>query len=84
VAGIDVKLLRRDPGFVARARWHGNEVHAWTVNDPADIVLCRDLGVTGFTSDHPDRVLELLGRPHLQGWNLVPLPRRRSLASSAA
>jgi glycerophosphoryl diester phosphodiesterase len=84
VAGIDVKLLRRDPGFVARARRHGNEVHAWTVNDPADIVLCRDLGVTGFTSDHPDRVLELLGRPHLQGWNLVPLPRSRSLASSAA
>lgn len=62
VVGIDVKLLRRDPGFVDRAHLHGNEVHAWTVNEPEDIEFCRAIGVTEFTSDHPDRVLEVLSR----------------------
>jgi glycerophosphoryl diester phosphodiesterase len=90
VAGVDVRLLRRDPGFVARARRHGNEVHAWTVNNPADIALCRDLGVTGFTSDHPDRVLALVGRPRVLGRLQlsdrppVQFPRSRSLVSTAA
>jgi glycerophosphoryl diester phosphodiesterase len=62
VAGVCVRLLRRDPGFVARALARGNEVHVWTVNDPADIGFCRDLGVSGFTSDCPDQVLAVLGR----------------------
>lgn len=60
VAGLDIDLLRQHPGFVARARAHGNEVHAWTVNDPADFELCRDLGVTGITTDCPDRALQVL------------------------
>ena len=60
VAGVDIKLLRREAGFVDRARSHGNEVHAWTVNSWDDIAWCRDQGVTGITSDHPDRVLEVL------------------------
>ncbi len=53
-------LLRNDPGFVERARAHGNEVHVWTVNHPDDIRYCRDLGVTGFTSDYPELVAEVL------------------------
>lgn len=60
VVGVDVRLLRTDPGFVARARAHGNEVHAWTVNDPDDVRFCRDLGVTGFTTDYPMLVAEVL------------------------
>jgi glycerophosphoryl diester phosphodiesterase len=62
VAGVDIRLLREDPGFVARAVQCGNEVHAWTVNSWSDIALCLELGVTGITSDHPDRVLEVLRR----------------------
>lgn len=60
VVGPDIELLRADPGFVQRARDHGNEVHAWTVNTPEDTVFCRDLGVTGFTSDLPDVVVQTL------------------------
>lgn len=62
VVGADVTLLRADPGFVARAERHGNEVHAWTANTFADIAWCRDLGVRAITSDYPDRVLDVLGR----------------------
>jgi glycerophosphoryl diester phosphodiesterase len=56
VVGPDVNLVKADPGFVARVTNHGHEVHVWTVNDPADIAFCRDLGVTGFTTDYPERV----------------------------
>lgn len=62
IAGPDVRLLRADPDYVARARSHGNEVHPWTVNKYEDIEFCLDLGVTGFTTDFPDRVLEVLTR----------------------
>lgn len=60
MVGVDVRLLRQDPDFVARARRHHNKVNAWTVNDPEDIAFCLDLGVTGFTTDYPERVAEAL------------------------
>lgn len=55
--------LKRDPGLVGRAHRAGREVHVWTVNEPADIAWCLDLGVDAITSDHPDRVLRALGTP---------------------
>ncbi len=60
IIGPDVELIKADPRFVSRAQAHGNEVHVWTVNAPDDIRFCRDLGVTGFTTDYPDRVAEIL------------------------
>ena len=60
IIGPDLDLIKSDPGFVARAQANGNEVHVWTVNAPDDIRFCRDLGVTGFTTDYPDRVAEIL------------------------
>jgi glycerophosphoryl diester phosphodiesterase len=53
-------LIKDDPQFVKRARRKGHDVHVWTVNDPDDIRFCRDLGVTGFTTDYPDRVAAIL------------------------
>ncbi len=61
VAGVDLALLRQDPGYVDRARAHGNAVHVWTANTRADIAFCLDLGVAGITTDHPDRVAAALG-----------------------
>ncbi|HET9873545.1 MAG TPA: glycerophosphodiester phosphodiesterase family protein [Propionibacteriaceae bacterium] len=58
--GPDLALVKKDPDFVARAHAHGNEVHVWTVNEPADIKLCLFLGVDGFTTDYPERVAEIL------------------------
>jgi glycerophosphoryl diester phosphodiesterase len=53
-------LIRQDPDFVNRSLQRGHQVHAWTVNEPADVKFCRDLGVTGFTTDYPDRVAAIL------------------------
>jgi glycerophosphoryl diester phosphodiesterase len=80
VVGVDLRVLRRDIGLVDRARRRGHQVHAWTVNDEADIALCRDLGVTGITSDHPDRVLETLARTAQPAPASTPRPGPLALA----
>lgn len=60
--GPDLELIKEDPDFVARVVGQGNEVQVWTANEPADIRWCAELGVTGFTTDYPDRVVETLSR----------------------
>ncbi len=58
--GVSVNLLKSDPDYLRRAQARGNEVHAWTLNTAAEIAFCAGLGVTGFTSDYPDRVAAVL------------------------
>jgi len=48
------RYLTRD--VVDEAHRAGLAVHAWTVNEPADIVAVRGLGVDGIMSDHPERL----------------------------
>jgi glycerophosphoryl diester phosphodiesterase len=60
VVGPDLALIKQDPDFVERSRQRGHEVHVWTVNEPDDVRFCCDLGVTGFTTDYPDRVAAIL------------------------
>jgi glycerophosphoryl diester phosphodiesterase len=60
VAGPDLALIKQDPDFVNRSLQREHEVHVWTVNEPDDVRFCRDLGVTGFTTDYPDRVAAIL------------------------
>ncbi|OLR95594.1 glycerophosphodiester phosphodiesterase [Actinokineospora bangkokensis] len=52
-AGPGIGLLRRDPGFVARAARHGHPTYCWTVDDPADVRLCRELGVRWVATNAP-------------------------------
>jgi glycerophosphoryl diester phosphodiesterase len=51
-----------DASFVKRARAHGMNVLVWTVNEPADVERLVGLGVGGFITDDPGRVLAALGR----------------------
>ncbi len=63
IVGIDINLIRQDPSVVDRFLERGHVVHAWTLNDPRDIRLCGELGVTNFTSDAPDLVADVLHGP---------------------
>jgi glycerophosphoryl diester phosphodiesterase len=38
------------------------QVHAWTIDDEADMLRLIDLGVDGIITDYPDRLLKVLGR----------------------
>jgi glycerophosphoryl diester phosphodiesterase len=53
LTGPGIHLLRTDPGYVARARSRGHETYVWTVDDPADIALCRRLGVRYLATNSP-------------------------------
>jgi glycerophosphoryl diester phosphodiesterase len=50
------------PRFVDAAHKRGLQVHAWTINDEADMRRLADLGVDGIITDYPDRLLQVLGR----------------------
>ena len=60
--GPGISLIRSDPDFVAAAHAVGKEVHVWTVNNPADMDLVRDLGVDVIITDHPEDLFRRLGR----------------------
>ena len=50
------------PRFVDAAHNRNLEVHAWTINDEADMERMIALGVDGIITDYPDRLLALLDR----------------------
>jgi glycerophosphoryl diester phosphodiesterase len=53
IAGPDVALLRSDPDYVARCRARGHPVYCWTVDDPAELARCRELGVGYLATNSP-------------------------------
>ena len=50
------------PRFVDAAHHRGLQVHAWTINDEADMRRLIDLGVDAIITDYPDRLLAVLRR----------------------
>jgi glycerophosphoryl diester phosphodiesterase len=50
------------PRFVDAAHRRNLQVHAWTINDAADMQRLLDLGLDGIITDYPDQLLEVLGR----------------------
>ncbi|MBP6803843.1 MAG: glycerophosphodiester phosphodiesterase, partial [Chloroflexi bacterium] len=41
---------------------HNLEIHAWTINETADMERLLATGIDGIITDRPDRMLELIGR----------------------
>ncbi len=62
IAGLWVRILRTNPGYVDRLRRAGHQVHVWTVDDPRDVELCVRLGVDAIITNRPKQVLAQLGR----------------------
>lgn len=58
IAGPGIGLLRRRPGLVSTLRAAGNEVYTWTVNEPAELEVARELAVDGIITDRPRYVLD--------------------------
>ncbi|MDX6331534.1 MAG: glycerophosphoryl diester phosphodiesterase [Streptomycetaceae bacterium] len=62
IAGPSIRILRANPGYVARLHRAGHRVHVWTVNEPGDVELCVRLGVDAIITNRPRQVLSQLGR----------------------
>ena len=50
------------PRFVRIIHKHNLEIHAWTINETADMERLLATGIDGIITDRPDRMLELIGR----------------------
>lgn len=48
------------PSLIRVAHDAGTEVHAWTINDPADMARLLDIGVDGIVTDRADIAVELV------------------------
>ncbi len=62
IAGPGIRILRANPGYVARLHRAGHRVHVWTVDEPEDVELCVRLGVEAIITNRPRQVLTQLGR----------------------
>ncbi|MCX7718405.1 MAG: glycerophosphodiester phosphodiesterase [Candidatus Sumerlaeaceae bacterium] len=60
--GLDVHFRGLDQSFAQAVRAAGMELHAWTVNNPAEADRLATMGVDSITTDRPDLVLEVIGR----------------------
>ncbi|MFJ2835780.1 MULTISPECIES: glycerophosphodiester phosphodiesterase [Nocardia] len=58
--GPSVKTLREHPELVDKAAAAGRATYCWTVDDPDDVTLCADLGVSWVATNHPGRTKSLL------------------------
>ncbi len=62
IAGPGMRIVRGHPGYIERLHRAGHRVHVWTVNEPADVELCAELGVEAIITNRPKQVLSQLGR----------------------
>ncbi|MFH8489954.1 glycerophosphodiester phosphodiesterase [Streptomyces longisporoflavus] len=62
IAGPGMRIIRNHPGYVAKLKRAGHQVHVWTVNEPGDVELCVELGVDAIITNRPKQVLSQLGR----------------------
>ncbi|WP_051846005.1 glycerophosphodiester phosphodiesterase family protein [Streptomyces sp. NRRL F-5053] len=62
IAGPSMRLLRAHPEYVERAHRAGNQVHAWTADEPEDVELCLRLGVDAIITNRPQQVLAQVRR----------------------
>ncbi|MEU4648483.1 glycerophosphodiester phosphodiesterase [Nocardia fluminea] len=58
--GPSVKTLREHPELVDKAAAAGRATYCWTADDPEDVTLCADLGVSWVATNHPGRTKALL------------------------
>ncbi len=61
VLGPGIDLLRENPRFARKLKRQSQRMHVWTVNTPAELDLCLELGVEAVITDRPRELLTQLG-----------------------
>jgi glycerophosphoryl diester phosphodiesterase len=61
IIGPSLQIIKNNPEFVAQQKGKGRRVFVWTVNDPADVIMCEKLGVDVIMSDNPAQARKALG-----------------------
>lgn len=64
IAGFSVQTVRSRPDQIRRTRDRGHQVYVYTVNEPADVDRCLDLGVDAIITDRPGRTRQRVDAAH--------------------
>jgi glycerophosphoryl diester phosphodiesterase len=62
ILDLNHEIALEEPSVVRRAKDEGVDVVTWTVNEPDEATRLRNAGVTGFTTDHVERLLTWAGQ----------------------
>jgi glycerophosphoryl diester phosphodiesterase len=60
IAGPRFGALQADPGFTLRAAAHGHPTYCWTIDEPTEVTLCAEFGVTYVATNRPGDAREVL------------------------
>jgi len=60
IAGPRFAAVAADPGFVLRAAAHGHPTYCWTIDEPDEVALCAELGVTYLATNRPGAAVRQL------------------------
>ena len=61
ITGPSVSLVKKHPSIVTKAKNRRQPIYVWTVNEPADIKICADLGIDVLITDIPFHARQALG-----------------------
>jgi glycerophosphoryl diester phosphodiesterase len=62
ILDLNHEIALEEPSVVRHAKDEGVDVVTWTVNEPDEAIQLRHAGVTGFTTDHVERLLAWAGQ----------------------
>jgi len=62
ILDLNHEIALEEPSVVGRAKDEGVDVVTWTVNEPEEATRLRHAGITGFTTDHVERLLTWAGQ----------------------
>jgi glycerophosphoryl diester phosphodiesterase len=58
--GPGIAQLRKKPALAQKIKSAGKKLNVWTVDEPADIIMCRHLGVDNLITNRPGFAREVL------------------------
>ena len=61
VYGLNKDLFKNDPSLFNRLRRMKKKIYVWTVDDPADMRMCAENGVTAIITNTPGQAKKVLG-----------------------
>jgi glycerophosphoryl diester phosphodiesterase len=61
VYGLNKDLFKNDPSLFKRLRRMKKKIYVWTVDDPADMRMCAENGVTAIITNTPGQAKKVLG-----------------------
>lgn len=61
IYGLNKDLFKADPSLFSRLQKMGKVIYVWTVDNPDDMRMCAENGVTGIITNTPGQAMKVLG-----------------------